>query len=59
MIQGQNKQLQAKNDTSLQSKVIASNVIIKCGDEFLGDEWARNSTLYNVEVLIKESLLEK
>lgn len=44
---------------SLQSKVIASNLLIKCGDEFLGDEWARNAKLYNVEVLIKESLLEK
>lgn len=57
MMQGQNKQLQAKNDMGLQSKVIASN--IKCGDKFLEDEWARNSTLYHVEVLIKESLLEK
>lgn len=27
-MQGQNKQLQAKNDISLESKVIASNVII-------------------------------
>lgn len=58
-MQGQSKQLQAKNDIHLQSKVIASNVIIKGGDEFLGDERARNSTLYNAEVFMKESLLDK
>lgn len=32
---------------------------MKCADKFIGDEWAMNSTLYNTEALIKESLLEK
>ena len=58
-MQEQNKQLQAKNDVTLQSKVIARNTIKKCADKLLGDEWAMHSTLQNSEVLTKESLLEK
>lgn len=44
-MQEQNKQLQAKNDVTLQSKVIARNTIKKCADKLLGDEWAMHSTL--------------
>lgn len=44
---------------TLQSKVTANNIVIKCADKFVGDKWTMNSTLYNMEALIKESLLEK
>lgn len=44
-MQVQNRQLQAKNDMTLQRKVTANNIVIKCADKFVGDEWTINSTL--------------